>query len=1113
MLASEKIIRNTMISYIKATYSEVRIFQEKSIGGSICDIMAVTNQLIGYEIKSDFDNYSRLGRQIEAYNNFFDENYIVVGDTHIKSVKEKVPGEWGIIRVSDSTVKIERTARQNSKVSRKRQLSILWKLELKNLLVKNHLPMYAQHDKAFIIDKLAKNVYRELLKEQIAEELMRRDYSIYNAMDYTVYSKKEENLPVVDIVDTLSETDMYEFTLDKWIEIYTKAAEVRKQKEEIYAKKPEPREPHEIPYTDITVYPGAPWISEDVINAFMVHLMGRHERYTCARYEPVTGNWYIDGKTLYTGNVPIYTTYGLQNYNALQILEATLNIREIKLYNGKEYDEPRTIAALEKQRVILEEFQNWVWTDEDRKWEIEEAYNKMFSGFEKIEYDGSHLKFPEMSADFELYDYQKNAVQKIISTDNTLLAYDVGAGKTYIMVAAAMEMRRSGMSRKNLFVVPNNIVGQWEKIFTELYPTARVLAVEPKSFKPGMRQKVLKQILEGDYDGVIMAYSCFEMIPLSAEYITEDLMQELRILEEAIDSLKNRGNYGSLHIAIKREKEYITTLTNKLLKTISDNYDGITFDRLEINTIFLDEAHNYKNVPIRTKLKDLRGINITGSMKCLEMLRKIRCVQENNGGRGAVLATGTPLCNSISDAYVLQLYLQYDIMRETGLDKFDNWVKTFALPQQLCEIDVDTSKFRFVRRFAQFHNLPELSKLISQTAVFHAMDNIDIDSNYSDVIIKKNKALSDYMGKIRDRAEDIRAGMVDRKTDNMLKVSTDGRKAALDLTLVGEKQKYDKTSKVFNCVERVIDIYKKYDKCSQIIFCDYSTPRGESFSVYRELKLRLAECGIPEKEIAFIHSCKTEGAKIKLYEKVNAGEVRVLIGSTFKLGIGANVQTKLKAIHHLDVPWRPADMVQREGRILRRGNQNSEVYIFRYVAEGSFDAYSWQVLETKQKFISQFLNGTEYQRTASDLESNILTYAEVKALSLAQPIMKQLAEKENEVSRLQILNNRDVEIKRKLKEELKELDKKIPGLETQRRTVQKEVWRLEKMDNKKRTEEKRKRKELLNMDKQIAKLKERKALVKASIDEPNPYAGPLKECMRDYETLKDMAENASAIRK
>lgn len=1028
----DKEIRKILISYIQTIYHEVRIYQEKSIGAAICDVMAVTDKLIGFEIKSDADNYERLERQIGFYNQYLDENYIVVGKSHLASVYDRVPDFWGIICICEDDVIPERKAKNNTGVNRRSQLSVLWKLELKNLLIKNNLPVYAQKDKEYIANKIAEQVEYELLGKQIAHELLHRNYSLFGAPDYTTYSKNEmaAHFPAADMIDMLSEENFENFTLDKWIEIYKTAKKIKEKKETVYKAAPIERTPHTITYKDIEVSLGAPWISKDIISDFVNYIIYGNEipssAYNRAIYEEVTGNWYIKDKT-YPNTSRVAFEYGTERRNALQIIEATLNLREIKIYDGKRFNETETIAVLEKQRLINEEFSSWVWRDEDRRWLIEEAYHKMFEEYDVKSFDGSKLQFPDMSENYSLYDYQKDAVERIISTKNTLLAFDVGAGKTYIMIAAAMKMRQMGISAKNLFVVPNSIVGQWEAIFAALYPKAKVLTVEPKAFQPQMRQKILQQAKTGDYDGIIMAYSCFEMLPLSVKFITEQMQKNINELNDVIIQNQTYDAYKHDHF-LKKEIEHVKKITNRLIESMYAMPDDITFDQLEINTLFVDEAHNFKNIPIHTNLKNLRGINTKGSKKCLELIQKVRCVQRQNDGGGVVFATGTPLCNSISDAYTMQLYLQYDDMKKRRLDVFDNWVKTFAKPEQTCEIDVTASNFRIVTRFSRFHNLPELSKMFSGISVFHSMDDDDdrpICSQYSDVIIKRNDALSKYMQKINKRTEQIRSGKIDKSYDNMLKVSTDGRKAALDLTLVGEKQEYDNTSKIVNCIEKVFEVYHNHPGTSQLVFCDYSTPKTNQFNVYQEIKNGLIKKGIPEHEIAFIHSFKSESTRLKLFKEVNEAKIRVLIGSTFKLGIGANVQTKLKAIHHLDVPWRPADMIQREGRILRKGNENDKIKIFRYITEGSFDSYSWQILETKQKFISQFLKGSTYERSASDLDNNVLSYAEVKALALANPVMKKLAEKENELKTLQILRNEEVASRKKLTEQSEAIKTKI----------------------------------------------------------------------------------------
>ena len=1053
---NDKAIRDILIAYLQATNHEIRIYQEKSIGSSICDVMAVTDKLTGYEIKSDHDNYSRLGEQVKAYDRFFDENYLVISQSHSRSAEGKVPTHWGILCIHNDSITVIRKAQKNRSVSRRNQLAILWKLELKNLLIKNNMPLYAQKDKGYISDMIAAAVECNLLGKQIAQELMRRDYSIYDAEDYTIYQKGNDGFPAEELVDMLSEKNLEQLTLDKWIALYRQATAAQQQKESLFQSPVKERVKHTIPYTDIEVSLGVPWISREIIGEFIGHILGDPSSHLACwvYYEPVTGNWNIRNKSgLCVGNFNALVKYGLSRYSALDIIEATLNLREIKLFDyGTQYNERDTLAALEKQRLINEEFKRWIWLDEDRRWQVEEAYNKIFTQYEVQKYDGSLLQFPDMSPAFSLFDYQKEAVQKILSTPNTLLAFDVGAGKTFIMIAAAMKMREEGISRKNLFVVPNHIVGQWEKIFTDLYPRAKVLAVEPKSFKPEMRQKVLTQIRDGDYDGIIMAYSCFEMIPLSETVVLNQLNCQLDRLNGALQDLyaDSRGWYYSG--GVEREKNRIRKLAQDFLNSISvSTTEDITFDQLDINTLFVDEAHNYKNIPIRTNLRNLNGINTKGSSKCHDLLHKVRCVQNANGGRGVVFATGTPLCNSISDAYAMQLYLQHEELEKTHLDVFDNWVKTFALPEQLCEIDVDTSKFRFVRKFSKFFNLPELSRMFSQIAIFHAVNNpedIPTLDGYTDEIIKKYPALTKYMESLCERTEAIRSKKVDRQHDNMLKVSTDGRKAALHLKLVGKIQPQGESSKVCRCVDNAVKLYREHPDATQLIFCDYSTPKGDLFNVYDEIKEHLVQQGIPAKEIAFIHHYHTESRKLELFHKFNAGEMRILIGSTFKLGIGANVQVKLKAIHHLDVPWRPADMIKREGRILRRGNENKDVLIYRYITECSFDSYSWQILETKQRFISQFLSGSTYQRTIEDLENNVLTYAQVKALALAEPLMKQLAEKENEIRNLKIILSKERKVVADMEQELSQIDEEIAGAQQRWMTSLAVAGHLKKYDTK-----------------------------------------------------------------
>ena len=1037
-------IKDILQAYIEAEERDVRIYREKKIGSAVCDVMAVTDILTGYEIKSDLDNFSRLSSQINAYDMFFNKNYIVVGAGRAKSVAGKIPDYWGIICIDSGSVSCVREARVNRNAREEQQLSMLWEVELRNLLIRNNMPAYALKGRQFIIERLAQSVCKSVLFCQIAAELKTRNYALF----YGDEDGGGENIFGMELIDRLSDAIGDNFTLDKWIELFGRAKSISERKHGAALKVEKSRKPHAISYKDIEVSLGAPWISVDIVNDFVYHILNfedpevykkrsswlKSDPYIVS-YEEVTGCWYLREKEFFGSDNPnAVLKYGIKRYNALYIIEATLNLREIRLKDSRgKYDERSTIAVLEKQRLICDEFKAWIWKDEDRIWEIEEAYNAMFEGLVAPHYDGRGLAFPDMCKDIKLFDYQKDAVQKIISSPNTLLAFDVGAGKTYIMIAAAMEMRWQGISRKNMFVVPNNIVGQWALMFTTLYPSAKVLVIEPKTFKKEMRHKVLEQAQSGDYDGIIVAYSCFEMINFSKEYIAASLDEKVSVLRGAIRGLTADGRYRWGEVPLEREIKYINSLMGELMDGVNSALGEITFEKLGINTLFVDEAHNYKNIPIRTNLKNLRGINVTGSKKCLDMLEKVKCVQKQNGGRGVVFATGTPLCNSISDVYAMQICLQPEALQKRRLDRFDNWVKTFARPEQVCEIDVNASGYRFVRRFSKFFNLPELSKLFAQVSVFFAADGSELPEflQYDDIVMERSAELAEYIDDLCLRTEKIRAKKVSATQDNMLKITTDGRKAALDLTLVGKPQKYDSTSKIFNCAANVLRIYRENPGCTQLVFCDYSTPNGGDFSIYGELKKELVAAGIPEMEIAFIHSYTSEISRLKLYEDFNIGKVRIIIGSTFKLGLGANVQKKLKAVHHIDVPWRPADMVQREGRILRRGNENSEVFIYRYIIKGSFDAYSWQILETKQRFISQFLSGSSYSRTASDLENNVLTYSEVKALAVSDPRMKLLAEKENEVRNLRVLYMQELETRKDAARTVSTLEERVPVLESE----------------------------------------------------------------------------------
>lgn len=794
---------------------------------------------------------------------------------------------------------------------------------------------------------------------------------------------------------------------------------------------------------DIYVTLGSPWVPADVIDDFIEYLLGDWRRpwYSIndeedfhTKHDELTGTWEIPFKSRYNHDVKVTRTYGTDRINALHILERTLNMKSVAVTDevvcntnssGKKrvINQSETILAIEKQNKMIKAFQKWVWEDEARKERLETIFENNFSCVRRRIFDGSFLDFPTMSDSVKLYPYQKNAVARIIFTPNTLLAHDVGAGKTYVMIAAGQEMKRMGLSTKNMYVVPNNIVGQWKNIFSSMYPNAKLLCVDPKSFAPNKREVVLERIRDEDFDGIIIAYSCFEQIPLSKEYYIEELKEKKKLVSELA------AQKGKATSKLKKKKEALEKALSEMALAMDDMYDTVYFDELGITRLFVDEAHNFKNVPFETKANKVLGINGSGSKRCQDMMDKVHMVQKKNGGKGVVLATGTPITNSITDAYIMQQYLQSGELAMLDLQSFDAWIGMFAERSTEFEIDVDTSSYRLATRFAKFHNLPELTSLLSSIADFHQVDEsagIPMHDGYRDVLISKTPAFAAYLDDISQRADDVRGGRVSRKDDNMLKITTDGRKAALDLRLVDSNAGFTYQSKVARCAENVADIYFKTSqtKATQLIFCDTSTPKS-GFNIYDELKTALINLGVPEAQIAYIHDAETEAKRTRLFMKVRNGEVRILIGSTFKLGLGVNIQDRLIALHHIDVPWRPADMTQREGRILRQGNVNSQVYIYRYITEGSFDAYSWQLLETKQRFISGLLSGSLTTRSGADIEDTVLDYAEVKALAVGNPLVKKRVEAANELTRYLTLQRKLVDSRIRMEKELLELPGKV----------------------------------------------------------------------------------------
>ena len=814
--------------------------------------------------------------------------------------------------------------------------------------------------------------------------------------------------------------------------------------------------PPDIATDNIFITLGSPWVPPDIIDAFIAHLIGEKAPWGYeTRYNESTGIWEIPKKNRFRGSkhaVKNRNTYGTVRYEMLYLLEDTLNIKTIAIYDEvpdrwslnsrktvRVLNNMETAMALQKQAELVSLFQAWVWSSTQRKKRLRTIYEERYGRIRVHHYDGSFLMFPKMNPSIRLYPYQRDAVARILFSPNTLLAHNVGAGKTYTMIAAGMELRRMGVGKKNLYVVPNTLVGQWRDKFMCLYPYARILVVEPKNFTPALRSKTLARIRDEDFDGIIMPYSCFDAIPLSLSHYEAMYKEEMEKLNEAEKTYSSPG-------IIRRKK---AALEKALKKNTEQLKGGIAFDELGVNTLFVDEAHNYKNMPVETKIDMIYGMRKDGSKKSYDMLGKVRAVQNANGGRGVVFATGTPITNSITDLFVMQKYLQNGEMGLLGLGQFDSWVGMFCEKELDFEVDVDTSKFRLATRFSKFHNLTELTALLSSIADFHRCNSeengLPAFKGYTDETILGTLPFRDYLKDISKRADDIRAKRVLRSEDNMLKISSDGRKAALDLRLIDEGAGNAFSAKIEKCAQNVLMIYHMTSDthATQLVFCDVSTPK-KSFNAYDEMKRLLVLGGVPEGEIAYIHEVGESNAKRDvLFERVREGEVRILLGSTFKLGLGVNVQDRLIAVHHLDVPWRPSDMVQREGRILRQGNLNRQVFIYRYITEASFDAYSWQILETKQRFIEELLAGSLSEREGEDVDSTALNYADVKALAIGNPLIKKRVEVANELARVCLLRKGCMDERRRMQQELADTPALIEEAKTRVAACEEDIARYE----------------------------------------------------------------------
>ena len=780
-------------------------------------------------------------------------------------------------------------------------------------------------------------------------------------------------------------------------------------------------QPKDLDASEIEARLGATWISEDYITRFMAETFHTPRYYVGSKvkvqYAEVTGQWNVMGKNVDSyGNALVTSTYGTQRANAYRLLEDALNLRDTKIYDTvqdadgehRELNRKETMLAQQKQELIKEEFKEWIFKDLHRREDLCKIYNERFNSIRPREYDGSHIQFVGMNPEITLMPHQKNAVAHVLYGNNTLLAHCVGAGKTFQMIAAGMESKRLGLSQKNLYVVPNHLTEQWGSDFLRLYPGANILVATKKDFEPANRKRFCSRIATGDYDAVIIGHTQFEKIPLSRERQIAMLEDQIADITFSIEEAAHQAGQNYTIKQLEKTKKSLQARMKKLNDQTRKD-DVVTFEQLGVDRLFVDESHSFKNLFLYTKMRNVAGISQTDAQKSSDMFMKCRYMDELTGGRGITFATGTPVSNSMTELYTIMRYLQYDTLMRMGMGHFDSWAATFGETVTAIELSPEGTGYRAKTRFARFFNLPELISIFKEAADIQTSDMLNLpvpEAEFINEVLKPSEEQQEMVAAFSERAESVRAGMVNPTEDNMLKITNDGRKCALDQRLLNELLPDAEKSKVNTCVENAFQVWEKgkADRTTQLIFCDLSTPKGDgTFNVYDDVRNKLTEKGIPKEEIAFIHEYNTEAKKAELFAKVRAGQVRILMGSTPKLGAGTNVQDRLIALHHLDCPWKPSDLEQQEGRILRQGNQNDKVKIFRYVTENTFDAYMWQILENKQKFISQIMTSKSPVRACEDVDDTALSYAEIKALATGNPYIKEKMDLDVQVSKLKLL--------------------------------------------------------------------------------------------------------------
>ena len=781
-------------------------------------------------------------------------------------------------------------------------------------------------------------------------------------------------------------------------------------------------QPKDLEASEIDVRLGATWLAPSIVQQFMMETFQppyriRYNNAITVRYSPYTSEWRISNKSATGfGDIMATETYGTRRANAYKILEDTLNLRDSRVYdtieeNGKEkrvLNQNETTLAQQKQQAIKDAFAGWVWKDPQRRALLVKKYNELFNSTRPREYDGSHIHFVGMNPEINLREHQRNAVAHVLYGYNTLLAHEVGAGKSFEMAASAMELKRLGLCQKSLFAVPNHLTEQWASEFLRLYPNAKLLVTSKKDFEPANRKKFCARIATGDYDAVIIGHSQFEKIPLSAERQERLIQEQMDEIEEAIEEAKEQAGE---HFTVKQLEKLRKSLKQKLekLQGADRKDDVVTFEQLGVDRLFVDESQAFKNLYLYTKMRNVAGLSTSEAQKSSDMFGKCRYLDEITGGRGVIFATGTPLSNSMTEMYTLMRYLQYNTLQQKGLTHFDAWASTFGETTTAIELAPEGTGYRARTRFSKFFNLPELMAMFKEAADIKTSDQLHLpvpDAKFETVVVKPSEIQQDMVQALSERAAEVHSGSVDPSVDNMLKITSDGRKIGLDQRLMNSALPDDPNSKLNACVNNVLRIWNdtKEQKLTQLIFCDMSTPKGDgSFNVYDDIRSKLLNAGVPEQEIEFIHNADTENKKAELFSKVRSGQVRVLLGSTAKMGAGTNVQTLLVAVHHLDVGWKPSDMTQRNGRIIRQGNMNKEVKVFNYVTEGTFDSYLFQTLENKQRFISQIMTSKSPVRSCDDVDEQALSYAEIKALCAGNPLIKEKMDLDVQVAKLKVL--------------------------------------------------------------------------------------------------------------